>query len=570
MFRVSPEHSKTQPMTTRPIRFHYRGRVCSVDHVAPTLTLLDWLREHAHHTGTKEGCNEGDCGACTVILAELADPPAPDATTTRPFTPLGQPPGMAGAACAVVGGLRLRPVNACLQFLPTLDGKAVLTVEDVQGITAAAQPGTGGTSSASPDAAPATASGTAPLHPVQQALVQCHASQCGFCTPGFVMTLAATYEHHQNAGSRPSRAALADALSGNLCRCTGYRPIIDAGVHMFELPAVRIDTAPIVAALRELRKEPALHYSGPNAAGGAEQRFHAPRRLGDLAWLMEMHPDARLLAGATDVGLWVNKQLRDLGEIIYVGEVAELKTIVRTTRALQIGAAVALEDAWAALAQTWPELTEVWRRFASPLIRHAGTLGGNVANGSPIGDGAPVLLALDARLVLQRCQKTRTLPLSDFYLDYMKNDLQPGEFIVSIDVPLPQKASGVRNELRVWKLSKRFDSDISAVCGAFALQLQGGTVRSVRLAYGGMAATVRRAAATEQALLGQPWCEETVRSAIVALDSDFEPLTDLRASSSYRRRSAANLLWRLWLETRADAPLSAAQTSVWRADTPAT
>ncbi|MEY8877201.1 MAG: 2Fe-2S iron-sulfur cluster-binding protein, partial [Leptothrix sp. (in: b-proteobacteria)] len=269
-------------MTTRPIRFFHRGRIQQVADVAPTLSLLDWLREHARCTGTKEGCNEGDCGACTVLVAELAE--------TDPAA--GAPVGGAGAASAVIGGLRLRPMNACLQFLPTLDGKAVLTVEDMQGIGA--------------------------LHPVQQALVQCHASQCGFCTPGFVMTLTAVYEHHQAAGTRPQRPELADALAGNLCRCTGYRPILDAGAQMFDLPAARLDTAPIVAALHELQNDAPLRYSGPNAAA-EQQQFHAPRRLTDLAWLREMHPEARLLAGATDIGLWVNKQLRDLGMLIYLG-----------------------------------------------------------------------------------------------------------------------------------------------------------------------------------------------------------------------------------------------------------
>ncbi|MEY8878938.1 MAG: FAD binding domain-containing protein, partial [Leptothrix sp. (in: b-proteobacteria)] len=311
-------------------------------------------------------------------------------------------------------------------------------------------------------------------------------------------------------------------------------------------------------------------YSGPNAAGptgdgAAPQHFHAPRRLTDLAWLREMHPEARLLAGATDIGLWVNKQLRDLGTLIYLGNVTELQQIRQAKSAagteLQIGAAVALEDAWAALAGHWPELSEVWRRFASPPIRHAGTLGGNLANGSPIGDGAPVLIALAARLVLQRAEQTRSVPLDAFYLDYMKNQLQPGEFISRIDVPLPP--AGPRDVLRVWKLSKRFDSDISAVCAAFALQLDGGVVRSVRLVYGGMAATVRRAASAERELLGQPWCEERVRAAMQALDLDFKPLSDMRASSAYRAKTAANLLWRLWLETRPDAPLAPAQTSVW-------
>ncbi|NML14818.1 xanthine dehydrogenase small subunit [Azohydromonas caseinilytica] len=491
--------------TPRPIRFFHRGRTVSVDASTPTRTVLQWLREDEACTGTKEGCNEGDCGACTVLVGELADGPGPD----------------------VVGGLRLRSVNACIRFLPTLDGKALLTVEDLK-------PAAGGA-----------------LHPVQQALVDCHGSQCGFCTPGFAMSLTACYERHCEAGTRPTRQELADELSGNLCRCTGYRPILDAGQKMFDLGTVRLDTAPIVQALQSLQAEPALSLPG----------FEAPRTLDDLAALRQAQPQATLLAGATDIGLWNNKQFRPLPQLLYVGEVKELQRIEEMDGGLRIGAGASLEDAWTALADAVPELREVWLRFASPPVRHAGTLGGNVANGSPIGDGAPVLIALGATLVLRQGERERRLPLRDFYVDYMKNRLEPGEFLQAIEVPRPAPDAAVR----VWKISKRYDSDISAVCGAFLLALDGGRVREARFVFGGMAAIVKHAAHAEAAVVGQPWTEATARAAMDALTRDFTPLTDQRASADYRLRVAQNLLLKLWLQTRPEAPLPVAAGSVWQA-----
>ena len=483
MFRPMPE------ISPRPIRFVHRGHAIALEGVPPTRTLLDWLREDARPgcTGTKEGCNEGDCGACTVLVAERDD--------TAP------------------GGVAIRNVNACLSFLPTLDGRAVITVEDLP------QP-----------------------HPVQQALVECHGSQCGFCTPGFVMTMTALREAHAAAGTRPERPAIADALAGNLCRCTGYRPIVDAAERMFELPDAPIDRAALRAQLDAL------------AADTPEMT------LEDFAAQRLARPEARIVAGATDVALWVNKQFRDIGEPLWITRVPALRRIATDADStLHIGAAASLEDAWAALAARWPALTEVWRRFASPPVRHAGTLGGNIANGSPIGDGAPVLIALDARIVLRRGPDTRTLALEDFYLDYMKNALAPGEFVERLVVPPSPEGT----QLRAWKISKRFDSDISTVLMAAALRLDAdGRIAAARLVFGGMAAITKRAAQTEAALRGRRWDEATLQAAQVALAQDFRPLSDLRASASYRLAVSANLLRRLWLETRPDDPLPASATQV--------
>ncbi len=496
-------------MASRPIRFFHRGAIVAVDGLSPTRTVLDWLREDARCTGTKEGCNEGDCGACTVVVGEL--------------------PGAAQSGSPeIVGGLRLTTANACIQFLPTLDGKALFTVEDLKK--------------------------EQQLHPAQQAMVECDGSQCGFCTPGFVMSLWATYQHHGERGTRPTRQQLADELSGNLCRCTGYRPILDAGERMFDLPAAPLDTTPARAALESLRSADTFRY----ATAGAE--LVAPKTLEAFAAERLARPEARLLAGSTDIGLWVNKMFRALPELLYVGNVDELKRVESNGDVLSIGAAASLEDAWRALVARWPALAEVWLRFAGVPLRHAGTMGGNVANGSPIGDSAPVLMALAATLVLRRGERVRRLPLADYYTGYMQSRLEAGEFLQAIEVPLGDLA-----EVRAWKISKRFDCDISALCAGFAIALDQGVVTTARFAFGGMAATVKRAAATEAAVLGQPWGEATMLAAQRALATEFAPLSDMRAGAAYRLQVAQNLLRRLWLETRAEAPLAAHQTSVWSA-----
>jgi xanthine dehydrogenase small subunit len=534
---------------SRPIRFVHRGQVVTVADLPATTTVLGWLREQSMSCGTKEGCNEGDCGACTVIVAELAD--SDDALITP------------SAKASVVGGLSLRPVNACIRLLPTLDGKALLTVEDLKQIAANGEgcaPAAAGSSPMAMIAASAT------LHPVQRALVDHHASQCGFCTPGFAMSLAAVYEQHSEAGTRPTRPELADALAGNLCRCTGYRPILDAGLAMFDLPPCRLATAPLVAALRQLAADPALVYCATPAAdpvAASSQRFFAPRSVADLADLRAAMPQATLLAGCTDIGLWVNKQFRDLGDIVWLGSVDALKRIAVADGELEIGAGATLEDAWAALAGHWPSLLEIGLRFAGPPVRHAGTMGGNVANGSPIGDSAPVLIALGARIVLRQGEIERELSLDDFYLDYMKNRLQPGEFVRAIRIPLPDPADAGQRFVRAYKLSKRYDCDISGLAAVMSLRLEGGVVSEARLVFGGMAAIVKRARGAEAELVGQPWSASRVEAAMKALDGDFQPLSDLRASADYRRRAARNLLWKLWLETRADSPQPPQSLSVW-------
>ena len=490
----------------QPIQFYYRGSVHSVAEAAPTRTILQHLREDLHCSGTKEGCAEGDCGACTVVVGELNN-----------------------------GKVELKAVNSCIQFLPTLDGRALFTVEDLQ-----------------------HAGGD--LHPVQQAMVECHGSQCGFCTPGFVMSLWALYLSLpvRADGTRvsPDRWQIDDALSGNLCRCTGYRPIIDAARRMCELAPVAMDRDAVLTALlgigRNAPDTPMLHY----AAGG--QQFFAPRSLAELIELRTAHPDACLLAGSTDVGLWVTKQFRALGDIIYIGRVRQLQDVIATDAALTIGAGVSLEAAYNAVCGEYPlELSVMRQRFASLPIRNAGTLGGNVANGSPIGDSMPWLIALGAEVVLHGGGGRRSLALEDFYLGYQQKDLRPGEFVEAVRVPTRRE----HQRFRTYKIAKRFDQDISAVCAAFSMVFdgeptaRGAVIVSARIAFGGMAATPKRALRAEAALIGRPWNEAALAAATAALAQDYTPLSDMRASAAYRMKVAQNLLRRFWLETRPDAPL---------------
>jgi xanthine dehydrogenase small subunit len=477
------------------LRFILDGKLVELDRVEPTRTVLQYLREDLLRMGSKEGCAEGDCGACTVVIAELAG-----------------------------DVLEYRAVNACIQFLPTLDGKALFTVESLK-------------------------AGDGSLHPVQQSMVDYHGSQCGFCTPGFIMSMFALYKNNP----APTRAEIDDALSGNLCRCTGYRPIIDACIHMYDYPVAQDSDAQLVEQLRGLQRQQGMSLELEQA------RYYAPTTVDELASLYQQNPHARILAGGTDVGLWVTKQLRELPLLIYLGNVAQLKQIRRHDNAIEIGAAVTLNDAFVDIARQYPEFTEMFRRFASVPVRNAGTLVGNVANGSPIGDSMPALMVLNTRVKLRQGAAVREMALADLYLDYMKNALQAGEFIEAIEIPAREEAV----VLRCYKLCKRFDQDISAVCMAIALRLDGDSVADIRIALGGMAAIPKRALLTEQLLMGNKWDESVVTAAMQELAADFAPLSDMRASANYRSRATANLLYRFYLETRPERALDAEAVNVF-------
>ncbi|MEL7092381.1 MAG: xanthine dehydrogenase small subunit [Pseudomonadota bacterium] len=435
-----------------------------------TTTLLDWLREVQILTGTKEGCNEGDCGACSVMVTD-AD----------------------GA----------KALNACILFMPQLSGKAVRTIEGI----------------AAPD-------GT--LHPVQQAMIDCHGSQCGFCTPGFVTTMATA---HLNGVTDYDTE-----LAGNLCRCTGYAPIVRAAENAAQAPApYHINDVPLLLAKN-------TSGESPEATGAAP-----PTTPEALATWLHANPSGTLIAGATDVGLWVTKGFRDLGPVAFLNRIPALRGVMVSDDEIRIGAATTLTELSDAIAPLHPAFGELIRRYGSVQVRNAATIGGNVANGSPIGDGSPALIALDATLHLRSVRGVRTLPIADFFIDYGKQDRAPDEFLEAITVPRAPDA------LRCYKLSKRFDQDISAVCGCFWIDVADGVVRAVRLAFGGMAGTPKRAAAAEAALRGQPWTEATVRAAMTALETDFTPLSDMRASATYRMQTAQNMLLRAWREDQGHA-----------------
>lgn len=487
-------------LKSQPIRFLLNDGLLCIDKVEPTKSLLSYLREDHHLTGTKEGCAEGDCGACTVVIASLEN-----------------------------GQVEARTVNACIRFVPTLHTKAVYTVEYLRRQNNGA------------------------LHPVQQAMVDHHGSQCGFCTPGFVMSLWNVYNQHQAVGTQPERCDVRSALTGNLCRCTGYKPILQAADAMFEAPIVKFDYAALRDSLLAIQKNSLSTHSH------SEGEFYAPRTMEELLALRSELPGATLLAGGTDVGLWINKQFRVLNPIIYLGDIAELKSISTHENYLQIGAAATLTNAYQALRSVYPEMNQMWERFASQPIRNAGTLGGNIANGSPIGDSMPALIALGTRVVLRSLRGPREIPLEDLYLDYMKKDMTADEVVELIKIPLP----AIAQKFRCYKLSKRYDSDISAVFAAMALTLDGDTVTSIKIAFGGMAATPKIATQCGAYLLGKTWNEATVEQAMQVLKKDYRPMTDMRATEQNRLQSAMNLLQRFYLETRTENPLSREMVDVF-------
>jgi xanthine dehydrogenase small subunit len=453
------------------ITFLLNGESVSLSDVTPTTTLLDWLREERGLTGTKEGCNEGDCGACSVMITDAQGS---------------------------------RALNGCILFLPQIDGKHVTTVE---GITA-------------PD-------GT--LHPVQQSMVDHHGSQCGFCTPGFVVSMAAA--HLNKATDHDVQ------LAGNLCRCTGYAPIIRA--------AQDAEDKPVPEHLLFLAEN--IPAPQPPQTPALTSHAFQPTSADALAEWCAQNPGATLIAGATDVGLWVTKQFRNLGQVAFLNQCEDLRGITEDETEMRIGAMTTLSDLETAIAPHHPSFAAMIRRYGSVQVRNAATIGGNIANGSPIGDGPPALIALGATLHLRHGNKRRSIALEDFFVTYGKQDRTPGEFVEAISIPKQP------DTLRCYKLSKRFDQDISAVCGCLNITRDGDVITAARVAFGGMAGTPKRATAAEAALIGQPFNEATMRTAMTALATDFQPLSDVRATAAYRLQTAQNMLLRYLFEATGTA-----------------
>lgn len=459
------------------------NRELRTEHVLdPNVTVLNYLREHVGKTGTKEGCASGDCGACTVVVGEL----------------IGE-------------RVRYRTLNSCLTFVSSLHGKQLITVEGLKH--------------------------QGKLHSVQQAMVDCHGSQCGFCTPGFIMSLFALQKNCNGY----DKGQTMEALAGNLCRCTGYRPIIDAAEQaccqkqLDQFDAFESET---IARLKAIApRETAELNSG-------DKRCLVPLTVSDLAELYAANPDARLLAGGTDLALEVTQFHRELPVMIYVGHIEDMKRIEVTDSAIEIGAAAALSDCYEVLASEYPDFGELLHRFASLQIRNQGTLGGNIGNASPIGDAPPLLIALGAQIALRQGNTLRVLPLQDYFLDYKVTARQDAEFIEKIIVP----RANANQAFRAYKVSKRLDDDISAVCAAFNLSIEGGVVRDACIAFGGMAAIPKRASACEAALVGSAWNQDAIERACAALAEDFTPLSDFRASKEYRLLTAQNLLRKFFLE----------------------
>lgn len=452
------------------IAFHLNGTPIRVSGQDPTRTLLDFLREERGLTGTKEACREGDCGACTVMLRD--------------------------------GKGQARALNACILFLPQLAGKSVTTVEGLR----------------APDGS---------LHPVQEEMIAHHGSQCGFCTPGFIMSMATAHLNGERDHDR--------VLAGNLCRCTGYAPIIRAAEAAAARPVPDWLAAPPLTC-----SEISSGGEAPQGLGGqtAPLPGFRPETADDLAQWYEANPEATLIAGATDVGLWVTKQLRDLSPVAFLGGITELAKITQEEGILHIGAAVTITDLMVALHPILPSFASLLARYGSEQVRNAATIGGNIANGSPIGDGPPALIALGATLHLRKGDARRSLPLEEFFLDYRQQDRQPGEFVEAVSFPASAPA------LRCYKISKRFDQDISAVCACFNVTVTEGRVTDARLAFGGMAGIPKRAAGAETTLLGADWSMDTIRRAQAAMTGDFTPMSDMRASAAYRAEVAAALLER--------------------------
>ena len=462
-------------MSSNIIKFVHDDQIVEVKNPDPNETLLNYIRTNLKKTGTKEGCAEGGCGACTVVLGELKN-----------------------------NEINYKAINSCITFLPTLQGKQLILVEDLT-------------------------SKDGSLHPVQEAMVNFHGSQCGFCTPGFVMALFSMFKKY----SKFNEDVIKDSIAGNLCRCTGYQPIIKAAKslkHKNKADHFSKNEKKIINLLKKISNKSIKIYQ-------KDKKYFAPRYVLELKKILKKNINADFLSGGTDLSLGVTKERKDINSIIYMNSIRELNYIKNNNEYIDVGASTPLIDLEIYIKKYYPDFTKILKRYGSPQIRNVGTVAGNIATASPIGDCLPLLLSLNAKVVLQDLKKTKVLSLDSFFINYRKTKLKKGQFIHSIRIPLFKN-----NIFKAYKVSKRFDDDISSICAAFNLEIVKNKIQSVRIAYGGMAEIPKRAVFSEKILLNALFTEETIHKAKEALEKDFKPISDMRASGLYRMKVAKNLL----------------------------
>ena len=469
-------------MTSNIIKFVHKNKIVELSNPDPNETLLNFIRIKLKKTGTKEGCGEGGCGACTVVLGELEN-----------------------------NNINYKAINACITFVTSLEGKQLILVEDL----------------VSEDE----------LHPVQKAMVKYHGSQCGFCTPGFVMSLFAMYKNY----SSYSEAIIKDSVQGNLCRCTGYRPIIDAA------KSLKIESGfdhfsrskKITLGLLKKIKQRNITIINDN------KKYFAPKSVNELKSILKQEPNYKLISGGTDVSLIVTKERKDLNSLIYMNSINELNYIKENNNYIEVGATTPLINFESFIKKYFPDFSQILKRYGSVQIRNICTIAGNIATASPIGDTLPLLLALDSQIVIQDKSKTQILPLNSFFIGYRKTKLKKGQFIHSIRIPVLKK-----NIFKAYKISKRIDDDISSVCASFNIEINNNKIKKIKIAYGGMSSIPKRAFNCEKILLNSFLSDNTINKAKKLLEKDFNPITDARASKKYRMEVAKNLLEKCFLEVK--------------------
>ena len=470
-------------MISNTVKFLLNDKILEINSPDPNQTILNYIRTELKKTGTKEGCAEGGCGACTVVIGELAS-----------------------------GQIKYSAINSCISFVPFLNGKQLLIVEDL-------------------------VSKNGNLHPVQDAMVKFHGSQCGFCTPGFVMSLFSMFKNNKSYNSE----LIKDSISGNLCRCTGYRPIIDAAKSLNKInknDEFSKSKNKIVKLLKRINSKKIYIKN-------EDKTFFSPKTIKDLKNIIKKNSNFNFLAGGTDLSLKVTKERKEISCIINLKEIKELDFIKINKNYIEVGAATSLTKFENQIKKYYQDFYAVLKRYGSVQIRNVGTIGGNIATASPIGDTLPILLSLNAEILIESPNKRKVLPINNFFIGYRKTKLKKNEFIRSIKIPLFKK-----NIFKAFKISKRFDDDISSICGSFNFEIKNSKINQVYIAFGGMSAVPKRAKACEAILRNKPLTINTFVKAKDYLEKDLNPIGDMRASKEYRLEVAKNLLIKCFLEMK--------------------